>query len=1007
MAAPGALDKQVKDIMLGSGGLNLKVDPARVPIGQLVQADDVMFVNEGILRKRYGFVNGNAPNAPANITKIFTTKEQGTGFIGTDNAVRSTVEMPRAQPSLQPIAGSTPQLPAVITSNTNYIAGTVASLSYGGTASQMLIAWDYVNVIGFGRRTTWYGIWNALTSTWVVPPSVLNTGSAGVTTDYNGCPQVINGVSFAVVAQDVIGNSQQVTVIVINPSTGAVSSVTAPSGTTIAAATQIPSLATLPVTFGGFNVLAWSPMTGTANALIFTINTNGSPTGSSYSGTGNIGKTRAIPLGLVNGKLLLSDTAQSQAYTSAFATSGSVFSNNLGGGTSLAPVAANTAGSTLHLAAMTDVGTWKYVTTNGTTASAATLIIFTTNCNQMAFASQVFYSPQTGTPFAWVTYNGNITGSTQKTYLCVNLLTGEPIGRAAYLAAITTSLYPQQPIDSTPLSAGSNPTVTWGFLAAGSTEETFLLAASVQLPQLNIVRMTFGATSCTEVAQGSLTSGMAPEFLTGVDGYELGFSTFPECAASGFSTGGGGNVQGVVQYCCAYQWVDDYNIVHWSAPSPPVTIGSVGSPLVNATVTLPAVPPPPSKFNFANAGVGSKQPAIAYWFRTTNGGTTFYQLSTTPIPAGTVGDNVSDATLQGAGTLLYTTGGELANDPPPPSIFVAATSTRAFAVAVEDQTRLYFSKPFRAGRATEWNGSSFLVVAPQTGAIIALAALDDKLIIFKASAVYLLAGDGPSSAGIGSFVGPTLVTTLFGCQQPGSVIHTDDGIFYQSARGLEQLGRDLISQYIGLPLDGSVGSITSVSMNTLLGQIRFYDSTTQVIWVYDLVVNRWTRFKPQGLGSGVVIGGYGNASWIYNGTQAQQETVGAYYDGTTATPFTPVVKSGWLTLAATLQGFARLYRMALLGGVVRSTQAQNATVGLAYNYQPSVVDTLTLAAVPSSPQYRSRVPRQLLEALQVTVTWPPYNASSPPEDEDLALIGISLEYGVKPGVFKLPASQSV
>lgn len=154
-----------------------------------------------------------------------------------------------------------------------------------------------------------------------------------------------------------------------------------------------------------------------------------------------------------------------------------------------------------------------------------------------------------------------------------------------------------------------------------------------------------------------------------------------------------------------------------------------------------------------------------------------------------------------AGTqVLYTQSGELSADPPPACQFVTATRSRVWIGGVADQNYIQASKPLNDLLGVEWsNLDNFKVFMP--GAVTGLAAMDDSVIAFTRDRVYVVHGEGPDSAGNGTFGDPQLIPGSSGCINHRSVIFSELGVLYQSLRGLELVPRGFSSPvWIGQPV---------------------------------------------------------------------------------------------------------------------------------------------------------------------------------------------------------------
>ena len=156
-----ALDKLVKDIPIGSGGLNLKADPKLLPEGQLVQADNVIYTTEGRL-----IVNGSLTSSP---NYIFSTKEQNIGALGSTsfgNGIGTTMQrnvngatIPYI--STQPVSAATTQIPFLYSTNT---ACQPSNIHYTYSGTKIAIAWDYLINSTTNQYNLYWGVWDTATS---------------------------------------------------------------------------------------------------------------------------------------------------------------------------------------------------------------------------------------------------------------------------------------------------------------------------------------------------------------------------------------------------------------------------------------------------------------------------------------------------------------------------------------------------------------------------------------------------------------------------------------------------------------------------------------------------------------------------------------------------------------------------------------------------------------------------------------------------------------------------
>lgn len=1014
-----SVEIQTVELKIGATGLDLKTDPAMLPMTSLTQAENIVYSIDGSLKQRFPMaVNsvGSGNYTTSRIRALFQTREGNLGYVQDNKASRGLALTPVGAPTLQPNSGNTASVPYV-TAQVKYQVGPQnLSESYSTTSASdplVAMAWDYnldpdvtaVNPTPKQTRVVYWGIWNLTRNTWHLTPRQLAfaafTGDVGVGVVVGTALPLIdlNSLTMVFSVQFTNGGNSYTQLATMSFSlTGGVGAWNRVTGTQqgplAGGVYTLPSVAFTSrdgaAAGGMYTPFVWSPMAGATNGKIISV-FGGSVAGNTNL-TGAIGQTRPITCCWYNGttytQILVGDSAQFAMYdfnpaTGAFTLNTGPVANSLGGGTVAGQLVCgrNSATNQTYFAYGAKIE-------SGTGMAASTLagnsILKGANWR---YASQIFMDP-TGFPVAWIAYAGNITGSLQKTLICMQLLTGTIIGRAAYLAANVDTV---TPISISQAADGGYYNSVFAFLSGGSLHFNgggsleSLLAAQIPSPQITVLSTSWGATDTVEASAGTLVSGLAPVLLTDSEAYELGFSYYPEITAAMFANiGPGAGPIGNVQYCLAYRYIDPYNQVHWSSPSPAITYNAG----VGNTVQLPLAAtnyPLPTK-------------GIPFWFRTATNGSTFYELG----PGSQ--DSILDAELT-THPFLYTTGGEAQNDPPPPASLVAATLSRAFAVSCENPTQLFYSKPFRVGHPVEWAAGQYLYVAPPTGAITALGVLDDKLVIFKTGNIYMLSGD-QGAVITPTFQGPTEIAAASGCTAPGSVITTDSGLFYYSARGIDILKRNITTEYVGWPIDGGVGSITSAALVPILNQVRFLDVTNLCVWVYDYLASRWSRFSyldtggASRLSSAALLATAGVMYFRGSNTLEYETAAEGASDQTGAIVVT--VETGHIPVSAVHQGFGRLRRFIVNHG---TTGARIPTLQLAYDYSGTYVDTLS-PSVANGAQWRTRAPRQRMEAMRLKFTWP-YTVSPLPVTAPNRLLSLSLELGLKAGVYKLPATQSL
>ena len=166
-------------------------------------------------------------------------------------------------------------------------------------------------------------------------------------------------------------------------------------------------------------------------------------------------------------------------------------------------------------------------------------------------------------------------------------------------------------------------------------------------------------------------------------------------------------------------------------------------------------------------------------------------------------DQMTDTTLI-TNEVLYTVG-EAGNIQPPGARIMTQWGNRLWTVDDDNGLTIWFSKPMTDDLPPEFSDIMSFRVESVGGPIIALAALDDKLIVFKEDRLYYVVGQGPDASGVtgGSFSSPRVISSDVGCDNPKSVVRVrDQGIAFHSKKGIYLLDRGLNLSFIGAPVEG-------------------------------------------------------------------------------------------------------------------------------------------------------------------------------------------------------------
>lgn len=400
-------------------------------------------------------------------------------------------------------------------------------------------------------------------------------------------------------------------------------------------------------------------------------------------------------------------------------------------------------------------------------------------------------------------------------------------------------------------------------------------------------------------------AGGVMRMYDGTEIVEHGFNIFPENLSSTNQQNSGGSIDdGTRQYVAVYAWTDNQGLVHRSTPSVPITVTFSGG---NAQQRVDIVVP--------TLRLTEKSGSIVEIYRTEDNGTVFYKITddTSPlfndktVDTVTFTDTISDLDLID-GQLLYTTGGVLENNVAPSAEIITEFRDRIIVASLEERSVIAASKIRADGEPVEFSDFITIQVPTEGGRITGLEVLDDKLIIFKETKIFLISGDGPTNTGQqNTFTEVQEITSDVGCLSPDSIVVMPQGIMFKSQKGIYLLNRGLATAYIGSSVeDFNDLTVSSAVLMSDVNQVRFTTSDGNAL-VYDYFFQKWTTFTNYEALDSVNING------IYNllktdGT-LQREDASSHTDN--GLPINMALETDWITLGE-FQGYKRLYKIMML-----------------------------------------------------------------------------------------------
>jgi hypothetical protein len=467
-------------------------------------------------------------------------------------------------------------------------------------------------------------------------------------------------------------------------------------------------------------------------------------------------------------------------------------------------------------------------------------------------------------------------------------------------------------------------------------------------------------------------------------------------------------------YQAIYEWADNQGNIHRSAGSIPVTVTTTGTTSTN-TVTLPML-----RMTMKTA---NPVKIVIYRWGAASANQVYYQITsvTAPMVNDTTADVLTFYDCQtnasiGGNSIIYTNGGILEDENAPASNIMTLFDTRLWIVDAEDPSLLWFSKQVIEAVPAEMSAALTYFVPPNvgttqtTGPITAIAPMDDKLVIFKGNSLLYINGAGPDNLGNNNqYSQPIFITSTVGCVNQSSIVLMNDGIMFQSDKGIWLLNRGLSVSYIGAPVEAFNASMVNSANNIpATNQVRSTLSTGQTL-MYDYYFSQWGTFGGCPAISSCI---YGGEHTYINGTGATfQETPGIYLDG--SNPVLMSFVTGWINLAA-LQGFERFYHLYLLGQFLSPIKLQ---IQIAYDYISQPVQSVIITPTNYSPattspfgdfpapfgspsnvmQWRIDAKYQKCQAFQISLNEVYDSTQGAPAGAGFTLSGMNLMVSIKRG----------
>ena len=278
--------------------------------------------------------------------------------------------------------------------------------------------------------------------------------------------------------------------------------------------------------------------------------------------------------------------------------------------------------------------------------------------------------------------------------------------------------------------------------------------------------------------------------------------------------------------------------------------------------------------------------------------------------------------------VIYNDSGELDNDHPYGGCAsIEVHKDRLWAASNDDPEVVYYSKERVEGRPAEFAlGQSIRLPSSR---VVAIASLNDALIVLCERAIFAVFGEGPNALGDPSsgFFTIVPVSTSIGCTSP-IVTTTQNGVLFKSDKDYALVDRGRNVQIIGAPVQDTA-ALTNSPLSASIAfndyQIRLpisysiADEDASDVLVYDWVADKWAtwRYKfaelPESTPPFGAVLDYAqlgrNLYAVTNQGFVYREDPEVFADD--GNSYRQKLEFGWLSFGR-VQGYKRLHKMGIL-----------------------------------------------------------------------------------------------
>jgi hypothetical protein len=436
-----------------------------------------------------------------------------------------------------------------------------------------------------------------------------------------------------------------------------------------------------------------------------------------------------------------------------------------------------------------------------------------------------------------------------------------------------------------------------------------------------------GQLHAVETPEHLQIGGSCPWEVDGQQVVEQGYHVYPyhlgvtKAAPAGATDIGVGSYG----YIAIYEWYDSRGCLHRSRPSP---TASITTTTANDVVTI-VVP---------NLWITRKTGVMIVLYRTAVDGSIYYRLKAVANSSAARTQSVTDSygdTYLTDNEQLYTTGGVLDNEAPPPYRVHCIHQQRHVVVNREAESwDVRYSKQFTPNEGVTHNSLLTIRCDPAGGRITALASFGDRLLIFKEHRIYATHGNGYNlvvDTRSQGYAEPYLVSEAVGCANQKTIVETPSGLLFEGADGIYGLDKTLQVQAVGRPAQYHYEQVTLKSAALVAEQHYALFVSSGSALVYDYLHGQWFTFTNHAATDCAVAQG------IYyiktaTGDLVKARNSAAYIDDAAAVAMK--IRSGWFSFAG-LGGFKRVREILLLG---QNVTKHTLRVKTAYDFDPVWID---------------------------------------------------------------------